>query len=204
MIEDKLKKIATRKINILEHEKYFKFAVLVPLVQYKEELCLLFEKRSHSLNSQPGEVCFPGGAIEDQDKGPRQAAIRESCEELSLNLEDIEVLAPLDIFVGPLNNIVYPFLAFIKNPEKIKANHEEVDYVFYVPLDYLLNSEPLSKDLSISLSFPEDYPFDLVPKGKDYPYPRGIFSQKFYFWQDEIIWGLTARILFHVLDLFKD
>lgn len=204
MIEKKLEKIALRKANILEHENYFKSAVLVPLVEYHNRLCILFEKRARDLNSQPGEVCFPGGTIEDLDQGARQAAIRESCEELGLNPGDIELLAPLDIFVGPLNNIVYPFLASIKKPEKIAANPDEVDYVFYVPVEYLLNTEPLSKDLGISLIFPEDYPFDLVPQGKNYPYPQGRFSQKFYFWQNEIIWGLTARILSHVIDILKD
>jgi 8-oxo-dGTP pyrophosphatase MutT (NUDIX family) len=204
MLEKKLKKISVRKANILEHEKCSKSAVLVPLLQYENEPYFLFEKRSYKLNKQPGEVCFPGGAIEKHDKNARQAAIRESCEELSLAPDDIELLAPLDVFVGPLNNIVYPFLAYIKSSEKIKANPEEVEYVFCVPLEHLLNSEPLSKDLGITLNFPDDYPFDLVPKGKEYPYPRASFSQKFYFWQDEIIWGLTARILFHVLDLFKD
>ena len=40
------------------------YAVLVPVVEEHGELSLLFEVRAASLRTQPGEVCFPGGAIE--------------------------------------------------------------------------------------------------------------------------------------------
>ncbi|MFQ9917502.1 MAG: hypothetical protein ACLRWQ_14940 [Flavonifractor plautii] len=40
------------------------YAVLVPLVERPEGLCLLYEVRADTLGRQPGEVCFPGGRLE--------------------------------------------------------------------------------------------------------------------------------------------
>ena len=41
------------------------YAILVPLVQWEGQRCLLFETRADTLvGHQPGEVCFPGGRRE--------------------------------------------------------------------------------------------------------------------------------------------
>lgn len=51
--------------------------------------------------------------------------------------------------------------------------------------------------------FPADYPFELIPEGRDYPFKTGIFLQYFYVWNQEVIWGLTARILRHFIELIS-
>ncbi|GAE44688.1 hypothetical nudix hydrolase YeaB [Mesobacillus boroniphilus JCM 21738] len=43
------------------HEKFIKFAVLLPLVEVNGDVHILFEVRSLKMRRQPGEVCFPGG-----------------------------------------------------------------------------------------------------------------------------------------------
>lgn len=204
MIEDRIAAIAGRKRRILGYEDYYKSAVLLPLVNHQGELCILFEKRSAELNIQPGEICFPGGGIESSDDDAMSAAIRESCEELGLAPVDIEMVGPLDYFVSPFNVIVYPYVAKINNINNIKPNHDEVEYVFYVPLNFLLNVKPPKAKLEFKAVFSEGYPFDLIPNGKDYPFRKANFPQYFYLWENEVIWGLTARILYHFLNLLKD
>jgi len=44
---------------------YSYYSVLVPLVEKDGKLNLLFEKRASGLKRQPGEVCFPGGKVEE-------------------------------------------------------------------------------------------------------------------------------------------
>lgn len=201
IIENKIASLAGRLPNILGHEEFSMSAVLLPLVYYNDELCVLFEKRSAELEVQPGEICFPGGTIEKSDRGEENAAIREGCEELGVKTGDIEIIAPLDIFVSPFNMIVYPFLARIKDYRQIRINKSEVDYIFFVPVQHLVNANPSQAKLELKPVFPESYPYDLVPNGRDYKYREAKYPQYFYLWKNEVIWGLTARILRHFIDL---
>ena len=164
MFENAIQSLRGRKPHILGHENCFESAVALPLVEKDGQVCVLFEKRSDNV-LQPGEVSFPGGRIEPDDSSPQEAAVRETCEELGLRPERIEVIAPLDIMVSPFNAIVYPFLIKILNPELINPNWEEVAEIFYVPLDYLLNYDPLYKSLLVTVDYTEDFPFELIPHG---------------------------------------
>ena len=192
-----------RKQGILGENQSFRSAVFMPLLELNGEPHVLFEKRAADLKVQPGEICFPGGAIDQKDASPAQAAIRETSEELKISREDIELVAPLDIMVSPFNAIVYPFVGVIKNPNNISCNPSEVDEIFYVPLQHLIDQDPLKYVVNLAVQMPEDYPYELVPGGKNYPYRTGKMPQQFYFWEDRIIWGLTARILHHFLDLLS-
>ncbi|MBX6378686.1 MAG: CoA pyrophosphatase, partial [Clostridia bacterium] len=71
-------------------------AVLVPLVQDDGgRWHLLFEVRSPDLRSRPSEICFPGGHVEPTDHTPAEAAVRETCEELQLPADAVQVLGAL-------------------------------------------------------------------------------------------------------------
>lgn len=202
MYKQKIRSLSGRQAKILGHEDYFESAVILPLVEKDDKYWVLFQKRADNIH-QPGEISFPGGKIEPEDSDPQAAAVRETCEEIGLNPEDIKVIAPLDIMVSPLNTIVYPFLGEIINSDLIQANPDEVAELFYVPLEFFLNCDPLYKPIALSMSAPDDFPFDMIPQGKAYPFLKGIWPQFFYVWEDRVIWGLTARILTHFLRLIK-
>ena len=203
MLPQNITSLKGRRAKILGYEKAKNSAVLLPLITVDSELHMLFEKRSSNINSQPAEICFPGGRRDEQDESLRETAVRECCEELGISPDNIEVLADLDIMVSPLNVIVVPFLAYIKNHTLINPNPDEVEYIFTVPLDYLIKNPPKSSHISLQMAFSDDYPFELIQKGKDYPFRAGVFEQYFYVWDKEVIWGLTARILRHFLDLIQ-
>ncbi len=204
MLPQNITALAGRQAKILGNEDAKNSAVLLPLVYVGTELHVLFEKRSSNINSQPAEVCFPGGGRDDLDGIARNTAIRECCEELGITLDNIDMIADLDIMVSPLNVIVEPFLAYIKDPSLIKPNPDEVEYIFTVPLDYFLENPPQAGHITLQMSFPDDYPFDLIQNGKEYPFRAGVFQQYFYVWGEEVIWGLTARILRHFVDLIRE
>lgn len=203
MLRSKLELLRGRQSNILGHKEYLKYAILIPVVEYDGEFCVIFEKRAGHLNLQPGEICFPGGAIETGDETKAAAAIRETCEELNLEGDQIEVIAELDVFVSPFSIIVYPYLGYIKDHRKISVNQNEVEYIFYVPVKDILVSEPLKTQITLKMILPEDFPYELIPNGEDYTYRDGHLPQNFYFLNDEIVWGLTAGILHHFIDLLK-
>ena len=192
--------LKNRTPGILDQESNFRSAVLLPLVNYQDEICLLFEKRSADLNKQPGEICFPGGSIEKSDQNEAAAAVRETCEELGLSPKEIELIAPLDILVVPFNLIIYPYLCTITNYSNIKPNASEVESLIYIPLEELQAITPICKQVALQPIMPEDYPYELIPNGENYPWRPAYYPQYFYVWHDQVIWGMTARILHNFLN----
>jgi len=175
------------------------FAILIPIVHHNGQQSIVFQVRSGSLVKQPNEICFPGGKIEHEEN-PRQAAVRETCEELLVDESNIQVLGELDTLVTPFNTVIYPFAAGLNNYQG-SFSADEVREVFYVPLDYLLQHKPQCSQLDVVMKPHEDFPYDKVQNGKDYPWARGTYPVYFYEYEGRIIWGITARILKNFIEL---
>ncbi|GAB7053319.1 CoA pyrophosphatase [Paenibacillus sp. YK5] len=182
------------------HKNFLKYAVMVPLVEINGELNILFEERAHHLKRQPGEICFPGGKIDAGDKDERAAAVRETCEELGLAQHEVEVIGPLDYLITSFH-IVYPFAARISNYDQIRPNPDEVASVFCVPMEYLRSHAPELHYVDLSVAPREDFPYDRIPNGRNYKWGKGTVPEFFYYYKDRVIWGLTARILNHFLEV---
>ena len=88
------------------------YSVLLPLIQENEEWNVIFELRSMNLNTQPGEISFPGGKLEKVESF-KEAAIRETMEELRIDRDSIKVLGELDYLVSPSNISIHCFLGII-------------------------------------------------------------------------------------------
>lgn len=199
------KRLASHQPFILDHEQFTKSAVLIPLIKLMNQWHLLFEVRSEQLRSQPGEICFPGGRIDASDPSARHTAVRETCEELGIQESSIEVWGGLDYLVTPFNLIIYPFVAVLDvNRQSIQPNPAEVGQVFYVPLDFLLTSVPDYYELELSVRPKADFPLHLIPQQENYDWRMGHIPEYFYFYQEYVIWGITARILHHFLEVVKD
>lgn len=203
MLNKRIAALKGRKAGVLGQEEFFRSAVILPLIKDNGEIKILFEKRSSKLDHQPGEICFPGGKVEPTDGNEQNTAIRETCEELGIVPGQIEIVAPLDVFVSPFNVIVSPFVAYLKDYQNIHYNSDEVDKIFYVPLSHFLQNKPQVQTLRLNLTLPRDYPYHLIPHGRGYPWRQGVYKQFFYFWQDEVIWGLTAYILNSFIKLLQ-
>jgi 8-oxo-dGTP pyrophosphatase MutT (NUDIX family) len=194
-----LNKLKNYMPKISDHKENKEFSVLIPLVNYKGQICIVFQVRSGRLFNQPNEICFPGGKIE-LGETPRQAAIRETCEEMLIAQESIEVLSEIDTLVTPFNTIIYPFAALLHNYQGTFSS-DEVHEVFYVPLDFLSDYSPECSYLDVQMKPINDFPFDKIQYGKDYPWAQGKYPVYIYQYQDKIIWGITARILKNFIEL---
>lgn len=199
-----LNKLKYRKSKIIDEDKYHQSAVLVPIVNYQGEECLLFEVRSQNLTAQPGEICFPGGRVEPSDKTPEETAVRETCEELGLSIMDIEVISPLDLLVTPFQFMITPFVARLQDYKKISPNHDEVESVFYVPINFFLNNPALTHFTKVTISPERDFPVHLLPNGKTYNWRTGSYPVHFYKYQKHIIWGITARIVNNFIGIISN
>lgn len=168
-------------------------AVLIPLVQTDEGLSIVLEVRTKTLDVQPGEVCLPGGGIEPGED-PRDTAIRETCEELLVSPTQIEMLGKLGTFEGPGGRRLHAFVGELTGYQG-SFSPDEVDRTFTLPVAWLVEHEPECYQVSLEPRYPADFPWELVPGGRDYPWRARANDVPFYRGTDPLVWGATARVL---------
>ena len=190
---DKIKaKVQSRKPLPVDVKN--RFSVMIPLIKRDGDIHLLFEKRAFTLRNQPGEISFPGGRIE-KGESPREAAVRETAEELLISEREIEIYSEGDFVVNPYAAIIYTFVGEIKKDfDKISPSEDEVEKVFTVPLSYFLKTKPKSYKINLRVERNKEFPYHLIPNGVNYKFKRGREEVLFYGYEDEIIWGFTAKM----------
>ncbi len=176
-------------------------AVLIPLVERPSGLAVILEVRALTLDVQPGEVCLPGGRIEANET-PQEAAIRETCEELLVSPSQIEVFASLGAQPGPGGMPLHTFVGTLTGYQGTFST-DEVDHTFALSLSWLLEHEPDVYDVTLSPTYPEDYPWELVPGGRSYPWRARVNRVPFYRGTNPVVWGATARVLAHFAQLCR-
>ena len=197
------KKLADIKPDIMNKDHYLVSEVLLPLINDGQDIKILFEVRARELHSQPGEICFPGGHVEQGELlQPGTAAMRETMEELGLSASDIKPLGTLDRLVTPMGMLICPFVGQILNPKTIIPNRAEVAEIFTIPLSFLKSYQPQASCVEIATRYGPNFPIHRIPdkyKGdwaKRWSFPAYIYEYKNYF-----IFGLTALILHRFLDI---
>ena len=164
-------------------------AVAIALTE-KDEIIL--EVRSEKIAHQPGDICLPGGGLEENEK-PEQAAVRELMEELRISEDQIEIIAPSSIFVtGSLE--IYSYLCRISGYDG-SFQEEEVAEIIKVPITFFLETEPQIHEVIWKPEMEEDFPFSRIHGGRNYGWREHKSQIRFYEYEHHVIWGITARIL---------
>lgn len=202
-LEKIITKLTSHTPKILGSDKFSKYAVMVPLIVKEDEIHVLLEVRSLELRRQPGEICFPGGRIDPQDIDEEGAAIRETVEELGINKDQISKVYPLDYMISPFGMIIYPYVGYINNPKTIVPNPTEVGGIFTVPLSFFIYNEPEIYHIEFKPEPEEKFPFDLIVGGENYNWRTRGIEEYFYRYEGKVIWGLTAKILTHFIELIR-
>lgn len=185
-----------QKISDIE-PPFHEFAVLIPIFELEGSLHVLFEVRSATLASQPGEVCLPGGRLEPEE-ALDETALRETCEELGICKDAVELLGPVAPQITPFRYALHPFVGYLRNfsyPEDIHPNPAEVADFFCVPLTWFLENPPMAYSIKSQFDFPEDFPYHLIQNGRQYAWKSADYPVLFYCYGDRIIWGMTAKII---------
>lgn len=205
MNEEKWKeKLRANKELFIGEATAFRSAVLIPLVEVEGEWCVLFEIRSSIMRSQPGDICFPGGRIDPTDESPLFAALRETHEELGMNPDTVKVLGSLSPYIASPSFVVYPFVGIVNYKEIIRSyNTSEVEEVFTVPLHYLLDHEPYMHSVIVHPSPDSNFPFEKIRNGANYKWRGRAIEEWFFEYGSFTIWGLTARILKHFIEIIR-
>ncbi|ERK31469.1 NUDIX hydrolase [Clostridium intestinale] len=180
---------------------YKRSSVIILLYEENDEIYLILEKRALNLRHQPGDICLPGGKIEEGES-PIEAAIRETVEELGIDKEDLEVYSAVDYLITPFSVIMYPFVAKIKEL-KDTYSKDEVDSLIKIPLKFLMENEPIYHEGELIVDRGEDFPYDLIRGGEGYKFSKCMYPTYFYVWEDEVVWGHTARIIYEFIKILK-
>ena len=156
-------------------------AVLILLADGANGAEVLLTRRSMTVNSHRGEVCFPGGRL-DSGEDSRTAALRETHEEVGVLPSAVTVvgeLYPIGTYVS--RSWIVPIVGHIAEPLALQACTSEVDRAFWVPLH----------DLTQPGIFREEW-WPLFGDGRERP----IY---FFNVDGETVWGATARMLHQLL-----
>lgn len=152
-------------------------AVVLPLLEAPEP-ALLFTRRADDLRHHRGEVSFPGGARHDEDPDLLTTALRETEEELGIPASAHDVLGRLvPMQAGVSGYAVVPFVAHLGERPELRPNPMEVAEVLELPLERLAAVERLER---------------VVWEG-------GSYDTYVYEVDGQVVWGLTGRILHHLL-----
>ncbi|MFP6607337.1 MAG: CoA pyrophosphatase [Myxococcota bacterium] len=130
---------------LVDGEDRVRAAVAVVLRGQDDQAEVLFiERASRTGDPWSGHMAFPGGRLDPSDEGTREAAERETLEEVGVCLADGSYLGRLDDLEGrPERNdrmVVSAYVYHMADPEPLRLNHE-VREAFWFPVSELLASE---------------------------------------------------------------
>lgn len=181
--------------------KHRRSAVLLPLIQVDGEYHVLYEVRSRHV-SQPGDSSFPGGKVE-ADETYKEAAVRETMEELNLKRENIQVFGEMDYIVSE-RMIIRCFVGEIIgiSVDEIAPNLE-VETVYTLPLDYLIENKPSHFSVNLTPTFEDD--IISIQEDKGYEFELMEHKQKipYYDIEDHSLWGFTANLTERFIEIVR-
>ena len=171
-----------KQINLIEATQYKKAGVLILLLKEDkdDEYKIVFTKRSTELKTHSGEVSFPGGKWEEADNSLYETALRESNEEINLNIENVTKLGNLNFLLSRHKIEVNPYVGYLNKFQEFEGNFE-IDEIFTVPISFLSDSKNVTykefnrKDLKVYI-------------------PSWVYN-------GNRIWGLTAMITADFLNI---
>lgn len=160
-----------------KHDGKTKLASVLVII-YGLEPNVLMIKKSKKLNHHAGEIAFPGGKWTEDDSDLLDTALRETQEEIGINISREKVIGQLEN-VRTLNSgfTITPFVSIIDKIPQLRTN-SEVESVLHMPLIPLLQT----------LDDDED------------PKHKSIQEMYIFTFQDKIVWGASARILKHLVN----
>ncbi|HZU77603.1 MAG TPA: CoA pyrophosphatase [Dehalococcoidia bacterium] len=142
-------------------------------------LPLLFVQRSAELRFHAGQIAFPGGGAEPDDRDVVATALREAAEEVGVQPENVEVLGLLQPLITVTSDRwLTPVVALQRGPWDVRGDGVEVAEWFCIPLTDLMTAAHTVRRLE-----------------------RDGRSRDVHFYETHgrVIWGVTGAILHELL-----
>ena len=170
---DNLKSILSSPIipEIKSNLDYKLASVLI--VIYGDNPTIIMTEKPKSMKFHAGEISFPGGKFDSSDSDLLDTALRETSEEIGLNVSKNDVIGQLTpVQTLTTGFLILPFVAMLEQIPPLITN-SEVEKILHIPLSPFLQTVAIDTDPSHNL-MDEMYTFE---------------------YQNQIVWGASARIL---------
>jgi 8-oxo-dGTP pyrophosphatase MutT (NUDIX family) len=159
-------------------------AVLAPVLERDGEAHLLFTKRAAHLGRHPGQMSFPGGGREPEDRSLTDTALREASEEVGMRAEEVDVVGRLDDTRTSSDYRVRPFVGVAPDREYV-PDESEVAEVAVLPVSGLTD------------------PANYESERRDHP-TYGLHRIHFFHVDGYTVWGVTGRMVVQLLERTTD
>ncbi len=159
-------------------------SVLILFYPHDDQPNIVFIQRPQYDGVHSGQIAFPGGKTEASDSSMQHTALRETGEEIGVNIDDVEVIGKLSqLYIPPSNFLVEPFVGYLNYKPEFVPEAKEVSEIFTVSLDELMDEKSFQQQV-----------IDVL--GLKYNVPCFYVQQK-------IIWGATSMILNELLEVVR-
>ncbi len=157
---------------VLENPGKYRLASVLVVI-YGEEPMVVMTEKPKEMKFHAGEISFPGGKLDSTDSDLLDTALRETSEEIGLSITRDQVVGQLDPVIT-LNSgfLILPFISVVNEIPKLSANCE-VEKIFHIPLESFLKTMERDPD----------------------PEHNKIQEMYTFEYQNQIVWGASARIL---------
>ena len=184
MLDEMFRRIQGYSPQTFEVDPHFpEAAVLLPITR-SETPELVLTLRASGLSTHGGEVAFPGGRRDPEDRDLIHTALREAEEEIGLPPGLVEVVGPLTALVSRFGIKVTPYVGFVPDYFDYLPNDAEIAAVFNVPLEFFCDD-------------PREMTHRIDYQGRSWYVPS-------YRYGDFKIWGLTAIMVVELVNLLFD
>jgi len=153
---------------------------VMALFIFNREIELIFIRKAN-VKGYPwaNQMAFPGGHQEKEDASTKDTALRELTEEMGIHRKNVEVIGSLGHFQTINDKDIEAYTGIWNQQDVIEYDRAEISRVFQIPLKYLV-------DLHKEKGFHQKHPNVMQ---LTYPY------------EDALIWGVTAKILHHLIEV---
>lgn len=154
-------------------------AVMITI--YGGEPTIIMTERPKTMNHHAGEISFPGGRWHKKDTDLLDTAIRETREEIGIEITRGQVIGQLKS-VTTLNSgfTIAPFIT-IQNEIPLLTPNSEIESILNIPLIPLLKTIEEDND----------------------PNHKSIQEMYTFTFQNHLIWGASARMLNQILNILS-
>lgn len=158
--------------------------VLAPLYpDAQNRLYVILTLRTENIR-HAGQISFPGGRCENGET-LKETAIRETQEEVGIRPEDIYIARSITpLYLYRTDNQITPFVGFLHKKPELTPNPAEVEEIFSVPLDQLLDNQ--------------------YQKEEDWHLSHASFKVPFWAVHKVPLWGATAMMMSELLELYRE
>jgi len=153
---------------------------VMALFTLNEEIRLMFIRKADKKGYPwANQMAFPGGHRDENDRSTRDTALRELAEEMGIRPENVEVIGTLGHFQTINSKDIEAFIGIWNQKDVIRHDPAEIDRVFHIPMKYLMD---IHREKGFHQSLPN-------------------VMQLTYPYEDVMIWGVTAKILYHLIEI---